>query len=161
MALTVTVGNASADSYATLAEYQAYVVDVGKAASGTDATDEANLRRAAQYLDRHYTFVGTRQYQTQALAWPRLVNELVKDWPINPDTVPQDIKDAQMEIAHLLQGGLDPFATIKGTIKSAGAGPARVEFLGGSGKPQLVAIEGLLAPYLAGGAPGQVRLVRA
>lgn len=160
MALDTTIGSTSADSYATLAEYQAYVAAIGRSASGVDATDEANLRRAAQIIDRDCEFIGMKQYQIQSLSWPRLVNELVDDWPIDPDTVPQDIKDAQCELAYLVQGGLDPHATITAVIKSAGAGPARVEFLGGQGKPQLVAIAGLLRPYVRAGR-GQARLMRA
>lgn len=163
MTLTTTIGGATSDSYASLAEYQAYASAMGWTLSGTDAADEVNLRRAAQYLDRKYTFVGIRQYQTQALAWPRIVSVLVEDWPINPDTIPQAIKDAQCEVAYLLQGGLDPFATVTATVgrKRVKAGPVETEteYQGGLSTPRLVAIEGLLAPYIMGG-QGQQRMVR-
>ena len=164
MALTTTIGGASSDSYATLAAYQAYGATMGWTMGATDAADEINLRRAAVYLDRNYSFVGIRQYQTQALAWPRLVGGLVNDWPVDPDTIPQAIKDAQMELAYLIQGGLDPFATITGSVgrKKVKAGPVETEteYLGGLAKPRLVAVEGLLGPFLAAG-QGQQRLSRA
>lgn len=159
MALTATIGGTASDTYATLAEYQAYATAQGWTLGADDAADEVNLRRAANYIDRESEFIGLQQYQFQSRSWPRLVRQLVDDWPIDPDTIPQDIKDAQMELAFLIQGGLDPFATIEGVIKSAGAGPARVEFLGGSGRPQIVAINSLLRPYLTVGR-GQSRLVR-
>lgn len=158
MALDTTIGGASADSYGTLAAYQAYAASMGWTLSGTDATDEANLRRAAQYLDRKHRFVGQQQYEDQALAWPRLVNVLVKDWPIDPDTVPVEIVEAQFEVAYLLQGGLDPFATITSSRKRATVGPITVETVP-TGTPRLVAVSGLLGPYLTAGV-GQVALSR-
>ena len=158
MALDTTIGGASADSYGTLAAYQAYGASMGWTLSGTDAGDEINLRRAAQYLDRMNDFIGQKQYQYQALAWPRLVNGLVDDWPINPDTVPTDIIHAQFEAAYLLQGGLDPFATITSSRKRATVGPITVETVP-TGKPRLVAVTGLLSKYVVAG-QGQAALSR-
>jgi hypothetical protein len=100
-----------------------------------------------------------RDTEEQSLSWPREKVGYVDGWWVDNGIVPQAIKDAQCELAYLVQGGLDPLATIKGVVKSAGAGPARVEFLGGQGKPRLVAIEGLLRPYLSAG-PGQAKLMR-
>lgn len=158
MALDTTVGGASADSYGTLAAYQAYAAARGWTLIGVDATDEANLRRAADFIDRRHRFIGERQYQTQARSWPRLVNVLVKDWPVDPDTIPSDIESAQFEVAYLLQGGLDPFATITESRKRATVGPITVETVP-TGRPQVVAAQGLLAPYLIAGA-GQIALMR-
>jgi hypothetical protein len=162
MALDTTIGGTAADSYGTLAEYTAYATGQGWTLAGTDGANEVHLRRAAVYLDRKHKFIGMQQYQFQALAWPRLVRDLVNDWPIDPDTIPTDIKHAQFEVAYLLQGGLDPFATIetsttKDMIK---VGPITLdEETTPTGTPRLVAVEGLLRPYLKAGA-GQVALVR-
>ena len=162
MALDTTIGGAASDSYGTLAAYEAYATANGWTLADTGPANEANLRRAAMYLDRKHKFIGMKQYQFQALAWPRLVRDLVEDWPIDPDTIPDDIKHAQFEIAYLLQGGLDPFATIetsttKDMIK---VGPITLdEETVPTGTPRLVAVEGLLRPYLKAGA-GQVALVR-
>lgn len=163
MALDVTTGGPSSDSFGTLAAYQAYGAARGWTLGATDAADEINLRRAVQYLDRSYSFVGMRQYQTQALAWPRLVDDLVKDWPIDPDTIPQDVIYAQFELAYLIQGGLDPFATVTGVVsasrKKVGPIETETEYTGGLTTPRLVAVEGLLAPYLIAGR-GQARMMR-
>jgi hypothetical protein len=162
MALDTTIGGASADSYDTLAAYQTYATARGWTLEDTDEANEVNLRSGAQYLDRAHRFVGIKQYQTQARSWPRLVGGLVDDWPIDPDTIPNAIIHAQFEVAYLIQGGLDPFATIETSKtkerKKVGPIETEVETIP-TGKPRLVAIEGLLRPYVIGGA-GQVSLVR-
>lgn len=169
MALDTTIGGASSDSYGTLAEYEAYVVaniDANFNGHGHDSTHELHLRRAAQYLDRKYSFVGMQQYQTQARSWPRLTNQLVDGWPIDPDTVPDNIKYAQFELAYLFEeNSLDPFATditgpVKSTTLKAGSVSKSVEYLGPRSTPRIVAVEGLLRGYTGGGGTGQVRLSR-
>ena len=170
MALDTTIGGASSDSYITLAEWQDYWTarGVDLTAHGHDSSHEANLRQAVDWIDRNYSFDGTKQYQAQSRAWPRLTNILVDGWPIDPDTVPQDIKDAQAELAYLIHEGLDPAATIEGVIAAtrdkAGPVETETEYLGGKAAPRLRAIEGLLAPYLGGGragvAYGQVKIAR-
>lgn len=162
MALDTTIGGAASDSYGTLAAYQAYAVNMGWTLEDTDGKDEANLRRAAMYLDRKYDFIGLKQYQFQARSWPRLVRDLADDWPINPDTVPGDIVSAQFEVAYLLQGGLNPFATIetsktKDMIK---VGPITIdEGTLPTSTPRIVAVEGLLRSYIKAGV-GQLKMVR-
>jgi hypothetical protein len=169
MALTTTIGGASSDSYGTLAAYEAYVVaniDATFNGHGHDSTHELNLRRAAQYLDRNYQFAGYKQYETQARSWPRLTNILVDGWPIDGDTIPQDIIYAQFELAYAFEtDSIDPFATITtGTVKrsKSKAGPveAETEYMTGRDTPRMVAVEGLLRPYILGGATGQVRMGR-
>jgi hypothetical protein len=167
MALDTTVGGASSDSYVDASTYEAYIVaniDLNFNGVGQTSKHEMNLRRAAQWLDRKYKFVGMQQYQTQSRAWPRLTDVLVDGWPIDPDTVPQDIKDAQCELAYLFEEkSIDPTTTIEGVVKVARskAGPVETEteYQGGKSTPRLVAVEGLLQPYLAAGS-GQVGLHR-
>lgn len=167
MALVTTVGSASANSYITLAEWQAYWTsrNVDLTAHGHDAAHEANLIQAADYINRTYSFYGQRQYEDQAMAWPRLLGlMLIKDWPVDPDTVPQDIKDAQAEMAYLIHEGATPFATVSGGAKvrekvKAGPVESEVEYTNFRETPRFVAIEGLLAPYTTfGGA--QIRVMR-
>lgn len=114
MPLDTTIGGAAADSYATLAEFQSYLSAIGLSGSGVDATDEANLRRARQYMDRSYLWKGTRVTQAQALEWPRFILEYVEGYAVPSDSIPQAIKDAQCEVAYLIQSGADVFATITG-----------------------------------------------
>lgn len=164
MALDTTIGGAASDSYATAAEYTARAAAMGWT---LDAGAETDLRRACLALDAMWLnrAVGYRQYQTQAREFPRIISDLVQGWPVNPDTIPQAIKDAQMEMAYLIQGGADPLATVEAAIQSkrVKAGPVESETTyagGGKGLASYTAVTALLRPYLGVGA-GQVKLVRA
>lgn len=169
MALDTTIGGTSSDSYITRAQYIAYWAALGVDLSGgVEADQEADLRRAAQMIDRKFRFAGIQQYQHQALAWPRTTDILVDGWPVDPDTIPQDIRDAQAEVAYQIQQGYDPFPRLtKAAIKreSIGAGPVSksVEYVGGGRETdRVVAVEGLLRPYTIGGGAGgnQIKMVR-
>ena len=169
MALDTTVGGATSDSYGTLAEYETYVVaaiDANFNGHGHDATHELNLRRAAQYLDRKYSFVGMQQYQSQSRSWPRLTDALIDGWPIDPDTVPDAIKHAQFEVAYSMEvGGISPMATlttgaVKLTRSKAGPVEAETEYMMARDTPRFVAVEGLLRGYVRSGRSGQVRMGR-
>ena len=163
MALDTTIGGTSADSYATLAEYQARATALGWTLGADDAADEVNLRKAANVIDETYSFIGQKQYQFQARSWPRLVNNLVDGWPIDPDTIPSAIKDAQMEMAFLIQGGATPLALIDGIVKrkreKLDVIEEETEYFGGQGKQTYPVISAILRDYIVGG-PGQVRMVR-
>ena len=153
MALVVTVGGTTTNSYITVAEYTAYWSSRNATLTGSTAETEGRLIEAADYINRTYDFVGERQYQYQAMVWPRLTGYvLIKNWPINADVIPQDIKDAQAELAFLIQGGATPFATVEGGAKvreKSKAGPveSEIEYTNFRETPRYVAIEGLLAPY--------------
>jgi hypothetical protein len=114
MSLDTTISGAAADSYATLAEYQAYAANFGWTLSGTDAGDEVNLRKGRVYLDQMYIWKGYKTTGTQALEWPRIVSGYVDGYSVPSDAIPQKIKDAQMEMAQLIQTGATPFASIEG-----------------------------------------------
>ena len=168
MTLDTTIGGAASDSYATLADYQAYAAAQGWTLADTDAANEVNLRRAALVLDTRYTFRGTKQTREQAREWPRATdygfsNDYIFDpYPIIIGEIPARIKTAQMELAHVIQQGTDPLATIEAstTKDMIKVGPITLdEETVPTGTPRLVAVEGLLRPYLKAGA-GQVALVR-
>lgn len=115
MALTVTIGGATSDSYATLAEYEAYalaVYDDAFTGHGHDDQHEAELRLAARYLDALYDWHGYKASKEQARAWPRVTTILIDGWPILSTEIPQGVKDAQCEIAYRLHSGATPFATL-------------------------------------------------
>ena len=161
MALDTTIGG-DADSYGTLADYEGYALGMGYTLAATDAANEINMRKAASYLDRKYSFIGMKQYQFQALSWPRLVNDLVDSWPVDPDTIPLDIKHAQFEMAFILQGGLDPFATIETSTTSESIKVGPITIAGDTlptSTPRIVAVEGLLRGYIRGGV-GMANMVR-
>lgn len=164
MALDATVAGENADSYATLAEYQARATAFGWTLSGTDATDEINLRRAAIVLDASYGWKGLRGSEFQARDWPRDYVGYVDGWWIDSDIVPQAIKDAQMEMAFLIQGGADPLATVQAPVKrerkKADVLEIETEYAGGKALPRFTAVDRILRDYVRAGA-GQVHLARA
>jgi len=164
MALDTSIAGTSADTYATLAEYQARATAMGWTLSGTDSGDEVNLRRAAVAIDESHSFIGLKQYQNQARAWPRLVNQLVDGWPIDPDTIPEALKAAQMEMAHLIQGGADPLANVDAPIKSkrekVDVIEEETEYAGAKTLPRFTVVDRILRPYVKAGA-GQVHMARA
>jgi hypothetical protein len=100
MALDVTVGGADSDSYGTIAEADAYHAAYGNAdwATYDDAIKEPALRRAAQYIDSSYSFIGTKASESQALEWPRS-GAYVNGVLVDDATIPTAIKRAQFEAA--------------------------------------------------------------
>lgn len=164
MTLTTTIGGASSDSYITLAEWATYAAAQGWTLAGTDDQKEAYLRRAALAVDVSYTFVGHTQYQTQKREWPRVWAGYVDGWPVNPDTIPDAVKDAQAELAYLIMGGVDPLATFDGTIQSERSKVGPIErdrtYMGGKGRARYTAVDRLLMSYTIGGV-GSPCIVRA
>lgn len=164
MSLTATIAATDADSYVTLAEYQTHAAARGWTLAGTDAADEANLRRAAQMLDASYRWIGVQQYQFQARSWPRIVRGLVNGWPVDPDTIPGAVKDGQMELAYALQGGADPAAvsdvSVRRKREKVGEIERETEYAGGSAPVRLPMVDRIVRDYVEAGA-GQLRLARA
>jgi hypothetical protein len=164
MTLNATIASATSDTYATLAEYQAYAAAMGWMLPGTDAADEINLRRAAVVIDAKYSWHGQRQYSAQAREWPRVWLPLIRGFDTPGDFIPQAIKDGQCEMAYLIQGGADPFATVSGAIKrkreKADVLEEETEYAGGYTLPRYTAVDMVLGPYLRV-RPGQSLMVRA
>ena len=164
MALDTTIGGATADSYVTLAEYQARAAAFGWVLDASATVNEVNLRKARLSNDMTKAYIGYRVSQSQALEFPRFYDGLVNGYPMPIDAIPQAVKNAQMDMAYLIQGGADPLASIEGVIakESAKAGPVEVstEYVGGKAGVAFVGVDAALRPYLASGA-GQRALVRA
>lgn len=103
LTLDATVGGATSNTYATLAEAESYFearLHVSSWTAAATATKNAALAMATKALDRSVVWEGIKADEVQALQWPR---EYVED----PDTgedfdstaIPTRIKDAQCELA--------------------------------------------------------------
>lgn len=190
MALITTPGAADADSYVTLVEFNTFCDKTSRGVSGTDAELEALLRKGTAYLENQYRgrWKGYRTEQAQALAWPRIgsggdsrlraqgdtftVYGIVDldGFEIPTNAIPQQIKDAQCEVALLAFAGisLEPRLERGGMIKSIGksVGPLRKDITYMDGAPavdRFLAIEGLLRGLvnsMPGSTSGNVALVR-
>ncbi|OQA35478.1 MAG: hypothetical protein BWY56_01615 [Acidobacteria bacterium ADurb.Bin340] len=102
MPFDATAGAATANSYASVAEADAYLAVRGDTSTWTALTTgekEAKLQWAAIYIDT-LTFMGTRSTSTQALQWPR-IGVWDRDG-FEVDGIPQALKNAQAEMAFQL-----------------------------------------------------------
>lgn len=124
MSITIdaTSGGASANSYVTVSEYTAYwdgksipAGQISPLADGDDDRVKTALVDACRWLDQDQ-YLGRKLTQAQALKFPRgaMFNGPVygvfgygglsddEGYPVDSTTVPQQVKDAQCELAYAL-----------------------------------------------------------
>ena len=140
ISIVATVGSASANSYVTLTEAQAFIDgqvesdDVVAWGNSTDDQKNRALFTSTQRIDRE-KFLGARVSDTQALEWPRsgvrkpdtytnlyglsFPNRLVADYYLDTE-IPDRVKQAQIVLAVYLNNnkdgiglsGLEDFASV-------------------------------------------------
>lgn len=177
MALVIEDGSivAGADSWITVAEWEAYASSYGNTVTGTEAEKEVILRKAQRAISTRYTFKGDRVSAAQTTCLPRYWGTQIRGFTIGSDEIPQDFKDAQAEMAWSIHEGADPFADVTASNASSGAvagtrskaGPVETEttyHTGGAAfsatsMNNYTAVKALLSPYLLSGS-GQVRIFR-
>ena len=158
MPFDATAGAATANSYASVAEADAYLAVRGDTSTWTALTlgqKESKLQWAALYLDT-LTFKGTRSTSTQALQWPR-IGVWDRDG-FEVDGIPQALKNAQAEMAFQLIAndwtqGLGPVSNETLSVGSISLGPE-------THRPFPAAVLALLRPLLASVPGASGRLVR-
>ena len=171
MALDTTIAGSASDSYATFAEYQAYILaQFGVDLTAAETAETLNMRRATAYIDRNYTFIGYRTLIDQAREWPRYVDEYVHGYQVLSTTIPTDIHNAQMELAYAISTGVAVFETVTtggivSTSVKAGTVESSTEYNDSTTRtlPRITVIEGLLAPYITSditSTSGNAKLVR-
>jgi hypothetical protein len=104
MAITITQedgsGVATANSYITLAEYEAYLVDRGLTDSRDDEPKKAAIISAKDWIEsKEDRFTGTKAARANALCWPR-VNAYAHGYVIDSDEIPSELKSAQCQLAY-------------------------------------------------------------
>jgi hypothetical protein len=105
LTLVETPGAANANTYATLAEANAYNDSRLHVDDWTTATDEqkkAGLIDAARLIDASFVWTGTAADGVQSLTWPRTGMLTRNGFPIAATVIPQQLKDAQSELARQL-----------------------------------------------------------
>jgi len=158
MTLTVEDGSivADANSYATLVEARAYAESRGVQLSAYDDVLEQELLRAMDYLEslrgRYHSY---KTDSAQSLQWPRS-KAYIDGFMIDSDSVPKELKHAQIELAMAIEDGYDPLP-----VRSSDAfvvrekvGPIETTYsekIATSGRPVLRKVDALLAPLLKGG----------
>lgn len=134
MALIETPGSATANTYATLAEFNAYAVNrvptLTWFTTATDPQKEAALQAAARELDACFTWTGVAVDDVQALTWPRSGMLTRNGFPIATTVIPVDLKEAQCEMALQLGASdrLGDNSAFKKGITSLKAGSVALSF---------------------------------
>ncbi len=122
MALTLTVedgtSKADANTYISLDDANTYFegrLNVSPWTDASDATKQAALVQSARILDHYVAWLGYKTDQDQAMQWPRWgicyegsryyeCPDQPQTWiyALDSETIPQEIKDAQCELALVL-----------------------------------------------------------
>ena len=122
-------GKTDAESYIDLEFADTYHTDRGNSAwaEASDSEREQALRKAADYIDSAYRFVGFRKSADQSLAWPR--QSAVDPAGRAIDVVPSAVKQAQA-VAALILLSRDLYAVAErgGRVKRVQVGPVTQEF---------------------------------
>jgi hypothetical protein len=159
MALDTTVGGATADSYASLAEANAYHAARKHNDEWTDAGEadkESALKWAARQLDANFTFRGTRSTKDQARAWPRSGAVDDDGFELESDEMPKLLKEAQAEYAlHLLR---EDWTQGVGPILDEGIQVGPIKTTKSEHQRMPDAVSRILRPLISGGA-GNFRVI--
>ena len=156
MSLVIEEGSVveGASSYVGIAEVRAYATARASALPSDDATLEAAIVRAADYLESlGHSYKGDKADPlNQCLQWPRIFVDF-NGVPFPPNVIPRELKSAQCQAAIEAAGGLDLMPTGDGrevihekvdvieTDYSPGSS-------GGSPQPRLVKVLAILSPLL-------------
>jgi len=102
--MTLTVGT---DAYDTLDNVRAYWA---ARSTGTewadlpDATAEIYIRKATDWVDRNFFFIGDKASASQRLKWPRKFAE-VDGYMLEDDVIPFQVEEATAIVADLFRQG--------------------------------------------------------
>lgn len=162
MALDTTVGSSTAEAYASVEDFDAFLTKRNltlRDAEGQAVTDEtakeALLRNGATEL-RGYAlrFPGQRASGTQSLDWPR-TNAAYRDkTPIATDAIPLEVVVANMEAAFEIAANPDALRAVAGgqQVKKEQAGALVTEFYeskdGALPQSAFTSVEKTLTPIL-------------
>lgn len=145
-AIDATVGGASANSYATLAESNTYHANHPYSETWDGASDDEKCRAlvtATRLLDYWFEWAGSPTDGVQNLLWPRLGCVAPSGLTQASDAIPARIRDAACEWARQL---LDDDRTADSDVERQGltslkAGPIYLTFQAAVAKPVPDAVE--------------------
>lgn len=126
MTITVETGSvvSGANSYASESELAAYALNRG--VSLTVAVSQL-LLKSMDYLES-LEFKGIKQTQSQPLQWPRSWVE-IDGFSVGANTIPQELKNAQMAIALEINAGNNPLAAISRAVKREKVDVVETEYM--------------------------------
>lgn len=126
-------GLTNADSYLSVADADTYFTNLGNTSwAGTTTVKEVALRKATQYLDNTYNWIGDILSLEQSLNWPRTDVEDSNGRDLS-DSVPVKVKNATAEMALLtLSSTLVPNTTNANYVKREKVGELETEYFSGA-----------------------------
>jgi len=135
VAIVATVGGSTSNSYCTLAEAEIYIASIPTPGSWTssvlDDTKNRALVQACRLIEENFTWNGYPVTpEVQSLSWPQYGQYLRTGKIIANTEIPQDLKNAQVELARQLLAAdrtADQDAAAQG-ITAVSAGPVSVQF---------------------------------
>ena len=152
MTVTVEDGSqvANSNSYVSENELTAYATARGV----TPSTDlEQLIIKSMDYLEG-LSFTGYKANKTQSLQWPR-GSVIIDGYYVDIDSIPQELKDAQMATCLEIEAGNDPLSTIKQEKQSVTVGPISTTYkTGSSASPISRTINTPLRQLLSSGGAG-------
>ncbi len=146
-------GLANSNSYVSEAEVATYATDRGITLT---ASEDVLIIKAMDYLET-LNYIGDKQTEAQALQWPR-DNVYIDDFYIEPTTIPQELKNAQMSLCMSIDDGTDPMATIGRATKKEKVDVLEVEYMDNAASKAIVtSVNRMLSKLLKGGGVGSTQ----
>ena len=163
MALDVTIGTATSQSYASVAEADAYADTLtfrtAWPATGTATGKEGALQQAARLLDT-LTWKGKKVSAAQALDWPRYGVTDADGYTVDSTTIPAKIKAAQCELAiRLMAADRGAQDALQATRVKVGA--IEAEYAPGAAPVLIPSIVIRMVAELTAGGVGGTKILRA
>jgi len=147
-------GLATSNSYVSNTEINAYVADRGF----TAVTSPETLAHIAMDWLEQQNFKGDKNTDAQALQWPR-ANVDIDGYTVLTTTIPQLLKDAQIELVIAISAGTSPLANLERETKIEKVDVIEVEYMTSSrSQTYLQAVEFKLKKLLKHS--GQLRSIR-
>lgn len=151
MALIIENGTivTEANSYVTTLELTAYATARGITISDDE---EQLLIRAMDYIES-LAYQGVKSNSEQSLQWPRY-DVVIDDYLVSSDTIPNELKKGQIEVALAIDNGQDPQADIARLKSSVKVGEIAVTYEASQATTLVRKISNSLYKLLANGLSG-------
>lgn len=159
-------GSATATSWISVADADTYATEVGLTSwTGSSGAKQTALIKAQRYITQVYrgSWKGQRSNETQALDWPRLGVYDADGWLIASTTIPQALKEAQVELAaraltaDLVSDVATTDAAIASESSNVGGVSYGVTYVGGKATQKSYPVADMLLAHLTYGAGEIVR----
>ncbi len=140
-------GLTNSNSYVSEVDVTTYATDRGLTLT---ASADVLIIKAMDYLET-LNYIGDKQTEEQALQWPR-EQVYIDDFYIEPTTIPQELKNAQMSLCMSIDAGTDPMAIVPRATKKEKVDVLEVEYMDNAASKAIVtSVNRMLSKLLKGG----------